>query len=54
MPRDPNRVRRVRHLKCTAPGWIAVAICRDCGHMGALPYDRILKRFGELSRLKMR
>jgi hypothetical protein len=47
-PRDPNRIRRVRHLKSTAPGWIAVVICRKCGHMAALPYDRLLKRFGEL------
>ena len=24
------------------------AICRGCGYMGALSYDRILARFGEL------
>jgi ribosomal protein S26 len=47
-PRDPNRIRRVRHLRCDAPGWVSVVICRKCGHMAALPYDRILKRFGEL------
>jgi ribosomal protein S26 len=47
-PRDPNRIRRVRHLKSTAPGWISVVICRKCSHMAALPYDRLLKRFGEL------
>jgi ribosomal protein L40E len=46
--RDPSRIRRVRSLRNTSPGWLMVAVCRKCGHAGALPYDRILRRFGEL------
>jgi hypothetical protein len=47
IPHDAAPTRLVRHLKPTAPGWIAVAVCRKCGHMAALPYDRLRVRFGE-------
>ena len=34
-------------MRCDTPGWVALAVCRKCGHRNALPYDRIVKRFGE-------
>jgi hypothetical protein len=47
-PQPPERIRRVRHLRCDAPGWVSVLVCRKCGHVSGLPYGLLLRRFGEL------
>lgn len=26
-------------------------VCKSCGHMSALPYDRLVRRFGELAEV---
>ena len=42
------RLRRLRSLREVAPGWLWVALCRGCGHRGALPVAQFLARWGDL------
>lgn len=42
------RQRRLRSLREVAPGRLWVALCRGCGHRGALPVAQLLARWGDL------
>lgn len=44
--RDSSRVQRLGALLRVIPGHVRLAICRGCGHRGALPVDRMIAKFG--------
>ncbi len=51
---NPDRVHRLRHLRQPpGPGYIRVARCSDCRHMGPLPVEQLIRRFGELIPVEM-
>ena len=46
--RNSDRIPRLGSLTRTGPGWLWLAVCRECGHRGALPVAQLIRRWGEL------
>lgn len=46
--RNPHRIPRLYSLRTTPPGFVRLAVCRNCGHMAPLPLRDMIRRYGEL------
>ena len=44
--KDPNRQPQLAGLKMTPVGWIRMARCNHCSHLGPIPVDRLIKKHG--------
>jgi len=44
--KDPSRQPQLGGLRITPVGWVRMAKCSKCGHLGAIPVDRLIRKHG--------